>query len=119
MTIFNGDDEPLRAIRLRALAQSRALLVEAARHTPLHVLYGDPRARPPEYDFALLPRSELDVARARTGRLGLETLNAAFEPRPDTRSYIARHRGVVSGVLAVAAVAVALGGLLALRRRGA
>lgn len=119
VTIFNGDDEPLRAIRLRAVAQSRALLVEAGRHASLHLLYGDPLARPPEYDFALLPRSELDLARARTGRLGPETLNAAFEPRPDTRSYAARHRELVSGALAVAAFAVALGGVLALRRRGA
>jgi hypothetical protein len=118
VTIFNGDDEPLSAIRLRALAQSRALLVEAGRRGSLRVFYGDPLARPPKYDFALLPRSELSLAHARTGRLGLETLNAGFERRPDTRSYTARHPELVSAALAVAAVAVALGGFLALRRRG-
>jgi len=119
VTIFNGDDEPLSAVRLRALAQSRALLVEAGHRGSLRVFYGDPLARPPKYDFALLPRSELDLAHARTGRLGLETLNAGFERRPDTRSYTARHPELVSAALAVAAVAVALGGFLALRRRGA
>jgi hypothetical protein len=118
VTIFNGDDEPLRGIRLSAFAQSRAVLAEAGHRGPLRVLYGDPLARSPKYDFALLPRSELNLAHARIGRLGLETRNAGFEPRPDTRSYTARHPELVSVALAVAAVAVALGGFLALRRRG-
>jgi hypothetical protein len=119
VTIFNGDDEPLRAIRLRALARSRALLAEGGHRGPLRVLYGDPQARPPAYDFALLPRSELDLAHARVGRLGREAVNASFEPRPDTRSFAAKHPAVVSGTLALAAVVVALGGFLALRRRAA
>jgi hypothetical protein len=117
VTIFNGDDEPLRAVHLRAVARSRALLVEGAHPAPLRIVYGDPAARPPTYDFALLPRAELNLARSRTGRLGAERRNADFEAAPDTRSFAAKHRALVTAALVLAAVVVSLGGLLALRRK--
>src|SRR3954451_9423425 len=116
---FAGGRSRGRGLRWRPPARSRALLAEGGHRGPLRVLYGDPLARPPAYDFALLPRSELDLAHARVGRLGREAVNASFEPRPDTRSFAAKHPAVVSGTLALAAVVVALGGFLALRRRAA
>jgi len=117
VTIVNGDDEPLREIRLRAVARSRALLVEGGHPGPLRLLYGDPASRSPSYDFARLPRAELALGRARPGRLGREASNPLFEPPPDTRSFSAKHPAVVAAVLALAAVVVAFGGFLALRRR--
>ena len=117
VTIFNGDDEPLRGIRLRAVARSRALLVEGGHRVPLRLLYGDPTSRAPSYDFARLPRADLGLARARFVRLGPETSNPAFEAPPDTRSFSAKHPAVIGAALAIAAAVVALGGFLALRRR--
>ncbi len=117
VTIFNGDDEPLRGIRLRAVARSRALLVEGGHPGPVHLLYGDPASRPPSYDFVRLPRAELGLGRARPGRLGTEVSNPVFEAPPDTRSFSAKHPAVIAAALALAAAVVALGGFLALRRR--
>jgi hypothetical protein len=117
VTIFNGDDEPLRDIRLRAVARSRALLVEGGHRGPLRLLYGDPAAAAPTYDFARLPRAELGLAHARLGSLGAEGANPRFEPRSDTRSFGAKHPAVVAATLALAAVVVGFGGFLALRRR--
>jgi hypothetical protein len=117
VTIFNGDDEPLRGIHLRAVARSRALLIEGGHPGPLRLLYGDAMSRPPSYDFARLPRSELGLGRARPGRLGAEASNPAFEPPPDTRTFSAKHPAVVAAALALAAAVVALAGFLALRRR--
>jgi hypothetical protein len=117
VTIFNGDDEPLRGIRLRAVARSRALLVEGGHRRPLRMLYGDPASSPPSYDFALLPTADLDLARARPGRLGAEMRNPSFEAAPDMRSFAAKHPAVVTAALALAAVVVAFGGFLALRRK--
>ena len=117
VTIFNGDDEPLRGIHLRAFARSRALLVESGHRGPLRMLYGDPTSGPPSYDFALLPTADLDLGRARPGRLGAEMRNASFEAAPDTRSFAAKHPALVTAVLALAAAVVAFGGFLALRRR--
>jgi hypothetical protein len=117
LTIFNGDDEPLQGVRLRAFARSRALLVEGGHPGPLRLFYGNPASRPPSYDFARLPRGELGLDRAQAGRLGREALNPAFRQRPDTRSFSARHPVVITFALALAALVVASGGLLALRRR--
>ena len=81
------------------------------------MLYGNPASTSPSYDFARLPRAELALGRARPGRLGTEASNPLFEPPPDTRSFSAKHPAVIAAVLALAAVVVAFGGFLALRRR--
>jgi hypothetical protein len=117
VTIFNGDDEPLRGVDVRAFARSRALLVEGGHQGPLRLLYGDPQASAPSYDFARLPVTELGLARARAGRLGREAANPSFEPRPDTRSFTAKHPAVITAALVLAGAVVAVGGFLALRRR--
>jgi hypothetical protein len=113
LTIVNGDDPPLEGIEVVALARPRPLLVEGGHPPPLRVLYGSSTARPPSYDFARLP---LPAGRAK-GTLGPEQRNAAFEPPPDTRSFAARHTGLVTIALALAALTAAFGGALALRRR--
>ena len=115
--IENGDDPPLAGLRATARAEPRTLLVAPGFRPPYRLLYGNPAARAPRYDFAAVPPSELDLRRPRVGRLGVEGPNPRYEPPADTRSFAARHPGVVQAALALAAIAVAGAGLLALRRR--
>lgn len=115
--IDNGDDPPLRGIEVSAWSRSRALLLEGGHPPPYTAYYGSPRANAPRYDFARLPTSALGVERAVRGQLASERENPAFEPPPDTRSFAARNPGLVTGALALAALAVGAVGLLALRRR--
>lgn len=114
MSIANGDDEPLVGIAVTARARSRALVAEGGHPQPYRLLYGNAAAASPRYEFARLP---LDRARVPTGRLGAERRNPAFRPAPDTRSFVVRHPRVLQGALALAAVTLAAGGVLALRRR--
>jgi hypothetical protein len=112
--IENGDDEALAGLRVVALARPRTLLVEGGHPAPLTLLYGAAVAAP-RYDLALVPRRELDLGHARRAELGGERRNPEFAVR-DTRSFVARHRGLVEAALVLAAAAVALAGVLALRR---
>ena len=115
--VDNGDDAPLRGIEVSAWSRSRALLLEGRHPLPYAVYYGSPRASAPSYDFARLPTRALGVERAAHGRLGSERENSAFEPPPDTRSFTARNPGLVTGALALAALALGAVGLLALRKK--
>ena len=115
--IDNGDDAPLRGIEVSAWSRSRALLLEGGHPLPYTLYYGSPRANAPSYDFARLPTSALGAERVVRGRLGPERGTLAFEPPPDTRSFTARNPGLVTGALALAALALGAVGLLALRKR--
>lgn len=117
VAIANGDDPPLAGLRVTALAEPRTLLLASGYRPPYRLLYGDPALRAPRYDFAAVPPAELDLRRARVGRLGAEARNPRFEPPEDTRSFAARHPEVVQAALVLAALAVAGAGLVALRRR--
>ena len=113
--ISNGDDEPLRDLRLTLRAYRDYILLAPGHAPPYRVLYGGPPVRP-EYDFAQQPevRGQPTVA-----MLGPEHPNEAFEPPADTRGFAERHPGLITAALAVAAAALALAGFLALRRRTA
>jgi hypothetical protein len=115
--IENGDDPPLRDIKVLARSRSRALLVEGGHPRPYAVYYGEPRASAPSYDFARIPAGMHAVGRSMRGRLGSERENAVFEPLPDKRSFAARNPGLITAALAFAALALGAVGLLALRRR--
>ena len=112
--IANGDDAPLRGIRVEALARPRTLLLEGGHRGPFTLYYGG-QVRAPVYEFARLPRSALALGRTRRGALGPEHANALYRV-VDTRSFFARHRSLVTAALALAAVAVLAAGALALRR---
>ncbi|MDP8911307.1 MAG: DUF3999 domain-containing protein [Actinomycetota bacterium] len=115
VTIVNGDDEPLRGLRVSLRARSRAVLLEPGHRPPFRLLYGKPGERAPSYEFARLPlQAPEDV---RFFALTPERLNAVYKPPPDTRSFTQRHGWVVEAALAVAAFVVGITGLLALRRR--
>ncbi len=116
VTVLNGNDPPLAGVVVEPLARPRTVLVEGGHAEPLRLLYGG-RPRPaPSYEFARLPRGTLGLASVRRGTLGPPRANADYRPRPDTRSWAARHPAVLDAALALAAAAVALAGFLALRR---
>ncbi len=115
--IENGDDPPLPGINVSPWSRSRALLLEGGRPRPYSLLYGNPRVGAPSYDFARLPVRGLGLAHTVPGRLGAERLNPSYQPPPDTRSFTARHQGIVMAALALAALALGGVGLLAFRKR--
>lgn len=115
--VDNGDDPPLRGIEVSAWSRSRALLLEGGHPLPYTAYYGNPRENVPRYDFARLPTGALGIGHPVHGRLKPERENPVFEPPPDTRSFAARNPGLVTGALALAALALGAVGLLALRRR--
>lgn len=113
VTIDNGDDPPLRGVRIEASSRSHALVLEDGHELPYRLLYGAPGLPAPDYEFARIP---FDPDRALTGGvLGPERKNAAFE-LPE-RSFAERNRWVLQVALGLAALAVGLAGFLALRRR--
>jgi hypothetical protein len=112
--IDNGDDPPLRGIRVDVLAEPRALLVESGHPGPLTLFYGG-SVRAPKYDFARLPRSAIGVDHARIAVLGRERTNSAYRPR-DNRSFVRRHMSLVTLALVLAAAAVMGAAALTLRR---
>jgi len=120
VTITNGDDAPLRGLRLTALAGSRAILVRSDGPDRLRILYGNPRAAAPEYDYALLPVSALRLDEAARARLGPELGNPLSippaPPAPPTRSIPDRYPWLVGALLAVAALVIGAGGLAAALR---
>jgi hypothetical protein len=113
VTIENGDDPSLRALRVRAFDVARPVLVEGGHPRPYRLYYGSPKTGPPSYDFARLPVPTT----AGTGTLEAEQANGSFRPPGDTRSFAAKHGWLVNGALALAACVVAAAGLVALRRR--
>ena len=115
VVVENGDDAPLAGLELRATARPRTLAVSDGFRPPYKLYYGDPRARPPVYDFARVPQATLP--RPIAAALGPERLNQAFEPPPDTRAFSERHPWIVEASLALAALVLSIAGLLALRRR--
>jgi hypothetical protein len=117
VTVDNGDDEPLRGIRVAGRARSRALVFEGGHARPYRLLYGNPGGRLPDYDFARLPRSALGLSRAGTGRLAAERPNPEFSAAGPPRSFADEHPRVVQLSLALAALVVAFAGFLAFRRR--
>lgn len=117
VVIDNGDDAPLSGFRVAARSRARTLVVEGDGPRPYTVVYGNPAAGAPSYDFARLPAHAIGLDQAVSGRLGAERSNPAYEPPPDTRSLAARHPATVVAALALAALALGAVGLLALRSR--
>jgi hypothetical protein len=117
LTIENGDDPPLENLTIQALSRPRTILVAGGFRAPYRLLYGNPRLRPPEYDFAEAPLDVDDAAAVPEATLGREALNPLWEAPEDTRSFFARHPAIVTVALAIAAAVLFFGAFLALRRR--
>jgi len=110
LTVDNGDDPPLRGLRVTAWARPRPLLVEGGHPGPLTMVYGG-RVAAPVYDFARLPVA----ATPAPATLGAERANPEFRI-VDRRSLFARHHALVTAALAAAAGLLVAAGALALRR---
>lgn len=117
VTIQNGDDAPLAAVRVTPEALPRPLLLAGGYRPPFRLLYGAASLPAPAYDFAQLPAAATGFERAREGTLGRERANELFEAPADTRSFFERNDYLVEVALVAAAIVAAAGGLLALRRR--
>ena len=117
MTIRNGDDAPLDGLRVTAHAIPRPLLLAAGHEPPFRLLYGSSRVPAPAYDFARLPAGATGFETAGEGTLGAEGANELFEPPADTRTFFERNDYLIELALVVAAIVVAVAGVLALRRR--
>jgi hypothetical protein len=118
VTIQNGDDEPLAGLSVSAEAQPRRLLLASGFSPPFRLYYGAPALAAPTYDFARLPPAATGFEQARLVALGAERRNELFEPPGDTRTFFERNDSLIELALVLAAVVVAVGGVLALRRRG-
>ena len=117
VVIENGDDAPLADLRVTAEAKPRPLLLAGGHEHPFELFYGSPTAAAPAYDFARLPVAATGIARAVEGTLGPESVNELFEPPGDTRTFFEKNDDLVQVLLVLAALVVAAGGILALRRR--
>ena len=113
LRVENGDDPPLSGIEVTATSRSRTLVLEDGHVLPYRMFYGAPGLRAPDYEFARIPfapsRATAD------GVLGPERANPAFDL--PGKSFGERHRWLVQVALALAALAVAIAGFLAFRRR--
>jgi hypothetical protein len=117
VTIQNGDDAPLAALAVTPETQPRPLLLAGGYRSPFRLLYGGAMVPAPAYDFAQLPPAATGFERAREATLGSERANELFEAPADTRSFFERNDSLIEVALVLAAIVVAAGGLLALRRR--
>jgi hypothetical protein len=117
VTIEDGDDEPLAGLSVSAEAEPRGLLLAGGFTAPFQLYYGAAGLAAPTYDFARLPAAATGFEQAILGTLGVERRNELFEPPGDTRTFFERNDGLVEGALVLAAIVVAVGGVLALRRR--
>lgn len=113
VTIENGDDPPLRAVKTETYGPSFALMVEGGHPRPLRLLYGA-NVHPPSYEYARLP-VERPVAVLEPARLAPERANPAFEAPGEP--FGERNRWLVQVALALAALIVATAGFLVFRRR--
>lgn len=110
LIVDNGDDPPLRGVRVTAYARPRPLLIEGGHPRPLTMVYGA-RVAAPVYDFARLPLQSTPIP----ATLGPERSNPGFRV-VDRRSLVARHPTLVTAALAAAAGLLVAAGALALRR---
>ena len=62
----------------------RTLCFEAAANTSYTLYYGDPALAAPRYDYATLFVAQANALQATAGP---ESLNPAYQPRPDERPF--------------------------------
>ncbi len=105
ITIDNGDDAPLRVESARLEMVERDLCFDVNASSPTTLYYGDAALSAPRYDYGAFTSAEKDALAA---SLAGETLNAAYQPRPDDRPFTERYPwllwAALCGVVAVLGV---------------
>ena len=87
VAIENGDDVPLQISSILLEMRLRTVCFEAT-GAAAQMMYGDPALFAPVYDYSRLFSPSDSAIPA---QLGPETLNPAFQPRPDARPFTERH----------------------------
>jgi Protein of unknown function (DUF3999) len=109
IAIENHDDAPIEIASVRLEMMERSLCFDAAAGAAYTLFYGDSALAAPQYDYARLFAVAANPA---TATLGAETMNAAYQPRPDERPFTEKHPALLWAALIVA---IALLGVVALR----
>jgi uncharacterized protein DUF3999 len=111
VVVLNGNDAPLSAVRLSVVMPLRFVLFHPAPNRSYRLLYGNPRASPPQYDLARtlqIPALEV-IPRANMGP------EAATSNYADPRPFTERHPNLLWIALGVAVVLLGSAALRALR----
>jgi hypothetical protein len=111
VTVFNQNDAPLADLHLELYAVPRRVVFRYEPGRQYRLLYGNPRAPAPQYDFGQLTdvKSRESAAEA---TIGAEVVNQAYaDPSPWTE----RHQSVLWIALGIAVVAVGAIAVRALR----
>jgi len=110
--VINGNDQPLRNVKLSLFAVPRVVLFRPQLNTEYRLLYGNDRTSPPQYDLShyleIGPSKPVYLNLA----LGPEEINASFR---DPRPFSERHPEVLWISLGVAIVLIGLTALKTLR----
>jgi hypothetical protein len=88
ITVENHDDAPIQMTSVRLEMLERILCFDAAAGDAYTLFYGDPALASPVYDYAsLFVLAQGPIV----ARLGAETNNPAYQPRPDERPFTEKH----------------------------
>jgi hypothetical protein len=105
VTVANGDDPPLKLLKLEPLALERRIYFDPSGRSSLKLYYGDPKLEPAIYDYAKFFQEDPAAVQA---QLGPGMNNAEYAARPDGRPWSERHETVLwaAMILAVAVLAI-------------
>lgn len=88
VTIENRDDVPVQMNSIGLEMLERKLCFDAKAGDAYTLYYGDAALAAPQYDYATLFVLQQNAAAA---RLGAETANPSYQPRPDQRPFTEKH----------------------------
>lgn len=88
ITIDNHDDTPIQLTSVRLEILERNVCFDAAAGDVYTLFYGDSALAAPVYDYATLFVLQQNAVAA---KLGAETANPAYQPRPDDRPFTEKH----------------------------
>ncbi len=109
ITIENHDDAPIPMASVRLEMLERNLCFDATAGNAYTLYYGDAALAAPVYDYSTLFVLEKNPA---TAQLGTESVNPAYQPRPDMRPFTEKHPSLLWTALILA---IALLGVVAFR----
>ncbi|HEY3744365.1 MAG TPA: DUF3999 family protein [Bryobacteraceae bacterium] len=106
VTLFHGDDKPLKLTSVLAEAIARNIVFPSASGGDYYLYFGNPDARQPSYDIAMvLGAATLD--HAVTVSAEPREANPAYKaPEPPVKPLSERYPGLLYGVLGIAVVAL-------------